>query len=840
MRYNEIYPFFGAFSALDPRSTPANAATDHLNAREEDGSIKFRYGFRNLLAAQSNFSALYGMGYLQGYTGASEKEEYWSVETIGANTRIYVRPADDGDPATEVTTSAPASLNVHASEWVATTFDDDAYFINPNNTVPVIRKTIGTAASGVNVAVPDAPTVAPSFTVSYGPGGPTAYSQMTWAGADPSNAGEVACTGAATNTGSSLLSDNTMSIRHTDSDIESSFDVDLSDITAGDQNWTYNDHIYFNLQCETSSFDIDPDSIRVELRNGDGSPKTFVPNGIEVQSSQPGGGVGRLVRVIAHFTNKTRADWDNVAQFKVTYKVTRTSSTVANNDLIVSAVTLGGVYVVPPRDVVDANPSGDNVNLELVYSYYDSVLDFESGVSPILTINAAAMVPGNRNTPGSTTGHHLEITTTVSGDAAVDNFRLYARLQGQTVWRRVATQLDSDLTYDYKTAYYELTGLTEYEPAPFDKDTLTANVTNAFPYKGSMCWLYQTGSENVRFSRIGEPLKQASDTDSDDDTEAGETFTLADNAGDEPLGGIQAGDGVMIAGKNAVHAMIGDRPVEMTPPRKVAGSYGVAGKYAYCRWKDDSGTVGMAYMSRDGQVMFSIPGSFTNKSEMGGTVNLSELVRDGELSPKDFLLEEQASALSLTDFSTCQVFADEQQDALWVVMGKRAMVLRRANLLSGARYWEHYEYTTGGATVTFRYCSGSGKRRLRFMRSDGKFDEIEYNSSTRAYISGSNSDGGSAAPAGYWESKTFVGPNRRINFVAVERDDYTDTPTVTVYSSRTPAGNAKTIASGSKGVRFDPADQGETYRVRVSIAETYEPFRRIKIEEFAAGRRRNA
>lgn len=831
MRQNEIFPFFGAFSALDSRSIQANAAGDHLNVRSEDGSLKFRYGLRSLSAAQSGATAVYGMGYLQGYTGSSEKEEYWAVETVSGNTRIFVRPADDGDPATEVTTAAAAAINVNASEWVATTFDDEAYFINPNNTVPVIRKTIGTAATGVNVSVPDAPTVVPSFTISYGPGGATTYSELSWAGLDPTDANEMACTGAATNTGSSLLSDNTISVRHTDSHIDSSIDVDLSDITAGDQNWTYNDHFYIYLTCETTQFDIDPASIRLELRNGDGSPKTFTPTSSENITSSTGT-TGRIVRVSFHFQNKTRGDWDNVAQFKLYYKVTKASSTVANNDLIVGKPFIGGVYVVPPRELVYANPSGDNVNLEIAYSYYDSVLDFESGLSPVLSINAESLT--------HPIGHHLEVTTTVSGDAAVDNFRLYARMQGQTTWRRVATQLDSDLTYDYKTAYYELSGLTEYEPAPFDKDTLTANVTNAFPYKGSMVWLYQTGSENVRYSRIGEPLKQASDTDADDDTEAGETFTLADNAGDEPLGGIQAGDGVMIAGKNAVHAQIGDRPVEMTPPRKVAGSYGVAGKYAYTRWKDDAGTVGMAYMSRDGQVMFSIPGSFTNKSEMGGTVNLTELVRDGELSPKDFLLEEQASALSLTDFSTCQVFADEQQDALWVVMGKRAMVLRRANLLSGARYWEHYEYTTAGSTVTLRYCSGSGKRRLRWIESTGRFLEAEYNSSTRAYISGSNSDAGSAAPAGYWESKTFVGPNRRVNFVGIERDDYTDTPTITVYSSRTTAGTAKTIASGDKGVRFLPTDQGEWYKVRVTLAETYEPIRRIKIEEYAAGRRRNA
>lgn len=821
MKPNQIYPFFGAFSALDPRSIPKSAAGDHLNAREEDGSIRFRNGYRNLLAAQSGFSAVFGLGYLQGFSGTTEKEEYVTAETISGNTRFFSRPADDGDPATEIKNGV-ASVNENASEWVFVAFDDDAYFINPNGTAPIYRHAIGDATSLTAVAIPSAPAAAPSYVVSYGPGGTTDYTELSWAGLDPTSAGELACTGSATNTGSVLNADNTFQVRHTDNEQESSFEVDMNDITAGVQDFEDNDRFRFTARCETSSFNIQ--ITKVEFRNNDGTPKVLAPNLFSVVRTDSVGGGGFTYSVAFGWTDKTRADFDNVRYFKVYYTVTQASSTVANNDLIVSKLVVGGVDMSVPADS-DAEPDG----LEIGYSYYFSTPAFESGISPALFIPNDILDGQLR---GIQLGVHIELTMVVSGDANVDNFRIYARKKGTDTWYRVATQSDGDTTYDLKQTYIEITRLTEYEPTPFT----FANVTNMFPYKGHAIWLYKGGASNVRYSRSGDPLRQASDEDPADDTAAGETFTLADGGADEPLGGIQAGDAVMIAGKYAVHCQIGDRAVEMTPPRKVSGSQGVACKYGYTRWKDDNGITGMAYMTQDGQILFSIPGAFNDK-EVGGTVNLTELVRDGELSPKDFLLDEQASALSLTDFSTCCLFVDEQQDALWVVMGRRAMALRRANLLSGARYWEHYEYTTGSSTTTVRYASGSGKRRLRWIRSSGLFDEAEYNSSTRAFISGSNSDGGAAAPAGYWESKVFSDRPVQVAYVDVERDDYTDTPTVTVYSSDTPSGSAVAIASGDKGCKFWITDAGDWYKVRTTLSETIDPIRKILVYEIPKGRR---
>lgn len=832
MTHNEITPFIGAVSSIDPRSVPHTAATDHLNVRVEDGSLRFRYGFRNLAAAQSGFSAIHGLAYIQGYDTSSRLEEILSVETVSGNARLYSRPVDDGDPATEVKNGV-TSVNLNASEWVFTMMDGDAYLINPSNSsAPVYRKTIGVNNDLTALAVPDAPSVKLSYVISYGPGSTSGYTTLLWTGIDPTSSGEVAVTGSAANTGSSLLSDNTLSVRHLTTELDSSVQIDFSDGSLGVQNFTNNDRFAIPLKCGHSNFDIQ--ATGAEFINNDGSPKTLTPDLFKFTKVSTGsGGAGNAYVLTFGFDAKTRADFDNVRYLKISYKILKASQTDATqNNLIIGGLVVGGVYMWQPKVQGGITAQG----LYVGYTYRFSTPGFESGLSPMLFIPNSSLTGNNPlSSDHPPLGVKVEVTATVSADTNVDQLGFYVLENLSGTRRLLATQADSDLTYDVAVTHTEILALPEGTPSEFS----FTGVTSAFPYKGSMVWLYKGGSQNVRFSRVGEPLKLASDEDSEDDLAAGATFTLADNFGDEPLGGTQAGDAVMIAGVEGVHATFGNYPSQMFPFRKVAGSRGVAGKYAFCKWKDEAGQDGIAYLSRDGQVCFSIPGTFAAQ-EVGDTITLTQYVRDGELSPKDFLLEEQASALSLTDFSTAQVLYDERQDALWVVMGLRAMVLRRRNILDGVRYWEHYEYTTGGATVTMRYGCSSPKWGLRVMRSNGKLDELEFNSNTRAFVSGSNSDGGSAAPAGYWESKTFKGPNQRINFVAVERDDLTDTPTVTVYSSRTPAGTAIALASGSKGTRFLPTDQGETYRVRVSLAETYEPIRRLKIELFAAGRRRDA
>lgn len=818
MKPKQITAFGGVNSAFNSRDIDPNMAQMSVNARVEDGTISPRFGIKNKASAPAGFTASYAFEYLHGYDSGTEKEEFLSVETVSGNTKAYaINPSTLA--RTEITNGGGA-VTLHASEWVAKTFRQYAYLVNPNNSsAPVYRHAIGSATSMTAIAVPAAPTVALTYVIKYGPGGTTPYSQLSFAGIDPTVAGEVACTGAATNTGSSLLSDDSLSIRHTNSEIESSFEVDLNDGSAGVQDWTYRDNFAFSLTCETNLFNIDPGSVTIELRNNDGTPKVLTPSRIEKTNNtiRPAGTQGQSFAFFFAFEDKIRADFDNVRYFKVSYRVAKAHGTVANNDLIVTKPWIGGVQMVQSSKNREPGSGG----LYLHYTYYYSGALFESGFSPELFIPNSALTGTNPFAGLPALGVTVEVTATASGDSNVDEIRYYVLDNINLNFRRLVSQTDADLTYDVRLTYAEITRLTEFAAAQFT----FAGVTSLFAHKGMVVWLYDLESENVRLSRVGDPIRQASDEDNEEDLDRGRTMSLANNYGDKPLGGVSVGDGVMVAGEEGVYSSLGDYGAQMTPFKKVAGSVGVAGKQAFDRWKDDSGVTGMVYVATNGQVYFSIPG---NGASDGDTVSLSEAIRDGDASLKSWLLDGQ----NLTDYSTAKVRVNERDDTLVIIMGKRALKLRRPDQ-TGKRNWEPEEFNRG-SSVTISYAASS-IYGLRWITSDGKIDEDEFDYSARQYVEGVNRDGGNPMPSGYWRSKTFVGQNRRILRVFVERTKMESPVRVRVISKRMT--QVYTIPAFRNFARCHVLQQGFEHEFEVLLDESTGSIQRLYWEETALDRK---
>lgn len=831
MRTKTITAFAGVNSAFNARDIRENQSSGQVNARVEDGEVAARFGFKKLADPQTGFTAIYGFDHLHGYSGSSELEEYVSFENLGASVYAYYRNKDTG-VAAEIKNGV-ASVALNASEWVSATFRDVAYFINPNNTPALIRHTIGTATSLDSISNPADPTVAPTWKIVYTTGGATSYAQFDFTGIDPSVAGEVACTGAATNTGSTLTSDGELSIRHTASTTGlSSFEVDLFDGTWGVQDFTYNDCFAFHLTWENPSlFQFDTSSVQVQISNNDGTPLVFNPTSIVRTKSFIQGGVLNGVYIFVQFDAKTRSQWDNIRYFKVSYKVTKSSATASNNDLIVSKPYIGCLYATFYQK------GWFYRGLDFAYTYVYDTLSLDSGLSPTVTVSDALLYgfnPFDPSLPGL--GAFVEFTMTVSGDANVDKFGLYAKGSAETEWRALGTQSDADNTYVYTIPYNELISGDAYDvdaPSPFE----FSNLTNAFAYKACMVWLYKSGYQNVRFSRVGEALKQANPTiDEDEDLNRGNTLTLADNAADIPLGGIQAGDAAMVAGAQGVYVSYGDYPAQMTPFNKVAGSSGVAGKRAFARFKSDNGVTGMVYATTDGQVKFSVPGTIGGAGdEIGNTVTISDVIRDGGASVRTFLLDEQRD-LGLTDFSTAQVKVNERDDCLVVVMGKRGIKLRRADL-TGVRGWEPEIYNTGSTTGTIRYLASSPKYGIRWMRSTGQMDEDEFNNAAGVYVQGVNRDGGNPMPEGYWDSKVFAGENRRILRVFLERDKPFEPGYVKVFSNRVE--QKYKIAENRRFAKCRPDQQGFEHRFRIVLPESDAKVGRLSWDEVPTGRALN-
>lgn len=811
----QIAPFLGLITSIDPRSIPASNASDLSNVRVEDGALRVRYGYRNRVAAHANYQGnVYGFEYLQGYntTTGAEVEEFVSYEQIlGVVRPMSINPTTG--VKTEILDDGGAVVSLNANEWKAIPWQDVSYHINPNaSTTAVYRHAIGDSTSWVAVAPPTAPSNL-MWTISYG--GPTApYSDLNFTGVNTATNVTYTnpATSANTTNGGTTWTQGHAANAHTVNGGNAAFQIDLSASSGGIRNFVNNDIFGIDV-THGAVMQIDWSTCNLQFINNDGSPVTIT--GAATRFTSIAMGSVRQTCVRFDFSAvKDRADWDNIRYIKLSYRILASSATASSNN-VSFRVTIGGIWV-----------TNNLFNDVFAATYYDSTTQRESGQSPHLVIPNTQlygmMMPLNTGQPAADgLGVHLDIEVPQTSQSGVDFVRLYRVHTTGAVTRYYRVNETAEVTGVATTVQHRQTFAEDLLETTY---TLGAggftNVQCATPFKGWVVWGYKGGVTNVKHSRIGEPELLANPNDDlENDDNRGATFTLADDA-DEPQSMHGAGDVLIILGKRGVYAQVGDRPSNMSPPKKLPMSKGVANRFASCRYRDENGNYGVAFLDAAGEVYLALVDHTFN--EQGG-YKIVELSQDIRGTLKSFL----ADAQSLTSFATARVFTNEADSSLWVVMGSRAAVLRRANLLDGKRYWELYNYTTGG---TIKYVAASTKWRIHWFRSGGQIDEVEYNSSTAAYIEGTSRDGGSAMPASsiYWTSKVFANDNSRIDVVDVERDTLTNTPIVTLVSTRQTS--SKTLASGKRRTRFGPLQQGTEHKVKIAMTEGDAPIRRIVVE----------
>jgi hypothetical protein len=324
----------------------------------------------------------------------------------------------------------------------------------------------------------------------------------------------------------------------------------------------------------------------------------------------------------------------------------------------------------------------------------------------------------------------------------------------------------------------------------------TRKITNAVPFKGWVVWLYKGGKENVKHSGVGLPLRQWSAYDAEDDLTKGATFSMSDDFGDEPLAGHQCGDGLVLTGSKGVYVQFGDRPSNMSPVMKMPGSFGVANAYASCRWKDDNGNPTVVFVDKNGEGAWLVYPQVDTSTVVELTVSIR-----GKM--KTFLLDAQ----TLTAASI-RVGVDEARDALWIVCGKRAMVLRKASLIDSKRQWEFYVYPLA---TNISYTTAQG---MKAQQASGVVNEIEKTLSTGAFITGDADGAGGLVPVGTW-SKVISTPWKRISQITVNRSTVTEAIPLSVTSDRLTT--SATIASHRNYVGFPAKQQGLRHTVTISV-----------------------
>jgi len=817
---------FGPFLGLQTRlhggiiRDPYSAAG--LNMRLVDGALQPRLGYDVLEAAQSGFASVWGLEYIQGYDSSNTLiEEFVTIENLGVATRPYSRNISTGAPT--VITNGGSGVSLHSSDWTAFTFVSDgtlwSYFINPNDTYPVWKHAPGNNSSFTPMGVAPAPTVALGYAIS------AAYTSQVFTGIDLTNAAEMVVTGGFFNTSgalsSSVLSDGTAKIIYSTAALQvSSFKLDISETSGGAKDYTKNDIFQFTMKPvePASPFGVNGSrlnvsSIKPTFFNTAGTE--FVPEEVKViESGNASSGYTYTIR--CRFKKVTRSDWSSMEFVKI--------------ECFFDSIEEAGFLEVKPYTVgktdMRMSPLSEGDHRLFAYANLISSTNFESslygvskgGSTQYLKIPNTELI-GSNPVPGlDGLGVHITFTMTASSDAAVDKVQLYTRIDGK--WVQLVSQNDGGTSpttstwTEYRTAddcrqittLYSGTG-----GAKFDM------MTCGTPHKGCVIWGTKGGYRNIRWTRIGNAERFAEDIDEnlpDEDLNQGNTFSLADNYGDEPLAIFSVGDVAIILGSNGVYAQVGNTPLEATPPKKLPDSVGCANKLACCLWKDDAGNPGVAFLSKDGtKIWFALVDQSFDGISGFRLIEVSDALGIGAtLSGQDLYSLMALQTLESTQTawtSIARLYVDHFGNGLNLCNGRRrVMRFAPVSAVDGSRQWELKEYVWSGTAndLKLRYVSSTERRGYYVMDHSGRLLMMEYDWTSANPVenpyAGSGRDGGTSilAKTGgvpdvqktsvYWQSATLGGAYRRTVNAYVE------------WAGAPPTLNGKTFQTGKAWVRF--------------------------------------
>lgn len=819
----DIKPFLGLSTSLDSRLIPQPSAADMRNVTVDDGALRPRKGFKKLSDSFANQNGpVSGFDYVSGYDSNSAfVDEYISVErsSVGPNNSFPIsRNAATGAYTGQIKNGS-TSIPFSSSDWRAFGFRDRAYVYCPDNTPSAYRHTIGDLTSLVPLATPATPDNNNlTYSITYGAND---YTKVNWTSLNVST--NITYTGAATSTNSSVASSELLVIGHNTTNVASSVTIDLNGATQAISDWTSNDifGVEFRTVATSTTWRMVPDTVRMTLINNDGSPVSFTP--VETTYNNIGDTNTMILGLRFRFdkNTSTRALWDNVRKIKFDYTTATASGTATNNKVSIK-VWIGGVEIVR---TTGTNAELFNCTFFDSTNLYESAMDSTPLAIPATALQGAAVLPNLR-------GLGTQVTLTYTGFASGTNYdRVRFYMAGEPTgvgqnfhWHLLNTS--STGSWLHKISYAEVVLLAEYAgaPVPF------ASIVSGCAYKSWVVWGFKGTAQNIRHSTVGNAEKLASAEDPLDDETRGANFSLT---GDESLSMHESGDVLVITGSSGVYAQTGDAPTRMTPPQKVPGTRGAAGKWASAVWRDDTGQAGVVFVDRAGEGVWFVQVTNGFFGDRSGGYLVQELSKGIRGFVRSFLFDGQ----SITDTSKVRVAVDEATDSLLIVVNNRALRLGRPNALSGAREWEAHVFTLG-TNESIAFVSGSPRRRLRWIRqsasvsqNSGQIDDVFWDSVGNAWIEGTNRDGGNAMTSIYWKSKTFAyDQTARVNHVLVERQSYSNTPSITCASTRQTA--TKTLASGKYHTRFGALQSGREHQFTITMSEGDGAIYRLQVELF--------
>lgn len=671
--------FTGLYTSLGG-VTPPGYASDLLNVRLADGKIRPRFGYKTITSRPAGFESALGLIHLSGYDDAYQnREEFVSIERRFGTVRPYsIHPL----------TGSRMPISAAALEPVDHTgfsFGGEGYIVAPGASKSLYKHSIGDLSSwktlqdtAYTAPAKDAElTISANSAVSYGWNlSGTSPDSVTSALLGPY--GLVSVSGLASASGVVEVNGNNFNRggQHR-TRVTGSFG------TA--QDWSKHDYGVFYVTAGVAYPNFERTGIAPRIRTN-GTFKTLPYQEYFSPSSTQ---VAILVRL------KGIADLNLVE--RIEFAIGGSVEDPLGPPVVVfnlQKVILGGTYLEASAAggrLWDGNLDGDGITYGVRYKNGATYSTLKTQTIERVQTQGT-VIPAFSGAIGG----RIILSTPASGGSESD-VQFLRLMQDGSTWKVLGTVANSgspqwlDQKEEHELAALSTamdTGSVTVTPPPTFK---TTGLKGGFAYKGWVIWLFRGGKSNVRHSRVGnaEELFSTDAVYESDDLTQPADFTLADNFGDEPVGGVQAGEAAIILGTKAAYSQNGNAPGQMSPCRQVPGSNGVAGTYAFARFKPRDGQYGCAYVDALGNVWFIGQQAAFAGDTQSRPYELSEPIRGYVWS---FLVEGQKAEFGYLDLAKVQVQVDEATGSLWIVLGRRGLVLRPGDSVGNSAHWEAYEY----------------------------------------------------------------------------------------------------------------------------------------------------
>lgn len=690
-------PFRGLITATEGAASP-NFAGDGLNFRVGDGAIKPRYGYRNLAGKPSGIVNVWGLERLLGYgDDYLSRLEWVSIEDRGGTVKPY--SIDPTTYARTEITDGGTALSLDASDWLGFSFDSNSYWINPGGAASLYRHEVGNDESWTAIQnsayVP--PAANPVISVSL-----NSLNTRDWLGTDTIS---LSSTGQLNGEASSVVGGQ---IEVTGSEDDGSGGTGYTNVEV-----LFATSVDFSI-CDYFCFELTAGVVVTKWRTG-ATPVELKIAGSWVATSDQEQYVSTDERTFAQVVRVKGVSGISAVdgiRFQAHANPVQNKTGLAFR---VPSLYLGGTYIgalTSGARVWDSPYKSADVPYAIRY------LTVAGGaVSGITNTTVDSSRFGQLSvTPSSVLGDIVEIDATpaTSGGYTDDPTGLVYRIQflrkdGNDDWHVLGDYPNTvgavyfDRYEEWEVRALATTTVTGYvapeTPPVFDSTGFVGGV----PFKGWVVWFRSGGRSNVQHSEVGDPESLAPPVGNPDDLTEGANFTLADDFADEPLGGVQAGDVLLIVGNEGVYGQAGNYPKQMTPPRKLPGSMGCAGRFAYARFRDENGNPGVAWLDVSGEnIWFAAAGLFYSVDTQARPAEISAPIRG---FVRDFIYQEQRETLPDLAISEARMDVDEATGTLWLVLGQRALVLRPPSVIDGQRQWEPYQFNLGSETGDVAACS---------------------------------------------------------------------------------------------------------------------------------------